>query len=152
MIKKILVRFLATVGACSLLGFGGYVVVSRLRPVLDPPLGHSLPSPDGKYKAMLLIEAGGGAGSGYCDTQVLIIPESYDERIAALKRNRYEVYSGGCDELPGHDGSPKLEWVSDNNLKITLSINSSAQEPEDVRLRKLDDSQQVRVTFVVEPQ
>ena len=98
-------------------------------------------------------------GTGYCDAQVLIVPGSYDERTAALEPNRYrsdvgkyEVFSGPCDDLPNHDRSPKLEWASDNDLKITLSINSTALMPEDFRLKKLDDSQQVRVAFVIASQ
>jgi hypothetical protein len=157
MITKILVRFLAIVGAVSILGFCGYVVIPKLLPILNIPPGHAFPSPDGKYKAVLIIDAGGGGGTGYCLGYVLIVPASYDERIAALERNRwrldvgkYEVYYGPCDELPGHIISPNLEWVSDSNLRITLSIHSTALMPHDFRLRGMDDSHQVRVTFVVD--
>jgi hypothetical protein len=157
MISKVLLRFLAFVGAVSILGFCGYVVIPKLRPMLAPPLTHSFPSPDGKYKAALFIDAGGGIGTGYCQAQVLIVPASYDERTAALERNRdrsdvgkYEVFYGPCDEFSNHVGSPKLDWVSDNNLKIALSINSTALFPHDFRLKKIDSSQQIQVTFVVQ--
>jgi hypothetical protein len=157
MITKILVRFLAIVGAISILGFSGYVVVPILRPVLVPPPGHAFLSPDGKYKAVYVLDAGGGAGGGYCLAQVLIVPASYNERMAPLDRNRwrwdvekYEVFFGPCDSFPDHTGSPKLEWISDNNLKIALSIQSTGLMPHDFRLRGVDDSRQVRVTFVVD--
>jgi hypothetical protein len=157
MITKILVRLLAAVGAVSIIALCGYVVVPRLSSAPGPSASHSFPSPDGKYKAVLFMDAGGGMGTGYCSTKVLIIPKSYDEQKAALERNRYrpdegryEVYSGPCDDFDDHSISPKLNWATDNSLEIDLSINSTALFAHVFHLRKLDDSKQVNVKYVVE--
>jgi hypothetical protein len=157
MITKILVRLLAAVGAVSIIAFCGHVVVPRLASSRGPSASHSFPSPDGKYKAVLFMDAGGGMGTGYCFTKVLIIPKSYDEQKAALERNRdspaegrYEVYSGPCDFFDDHSESPKLNWVADNSLEISLSINSTGLFAHDFHLRKSDDSKQVNVKYVIE--
>jgi hypothetical protein len=161
-IKKILVRVLATVGAISILCVCGYVIFPRV--AFGPPgsftsdtMSHSFPSPDGKYKAVLIMDAGGGAGSGYCNARILIIPASYDEQKAALERNRYipsegryEIFSGICEDFHDHTGSPKLKWLSDDSLEVDLSINSTALFADDLRLRKSDDSKKVNVKYVIE--
>lgn len=157
MIKKLLVRFLATVGAISIVGLGSYVVLRELAPALDPPTSRSFPSPNEKYRAALLTYAGGGAISPYCHNKVLVIPTALDEREAALTPNRYrsgegkyEVYSAPCDSFRDHTNSPKVEWTADDALEITFSINSTALFTQDIRLRKLDDSKQVKVRYIVE--
>src|SRR6267142_1529170 len=157
MIKKVLVGFLATVGAISIVGLAGYVVLRKLAPALDPPTSHSFTSPKGQYRAVLLTDAGGGGISPYCQNKVLVIPTSLNEHQAALTPNRhrsgegkYEVYSAPCDLFQDHNNSPKLEWTADDALEITFSINSTALFTHEVRLRKLDDSKQVNVRYIVE--
>lgn len=154
MVRKVVIGILAAVGVLAVLD---YLVPRHARFVLLPGWSfHSFPSPDAKYKAVYLIDAGGAAGSGYCNAKILIIPESLDERKAALEPNqyradegRYDVFAGPCDSFSDHEASPKLKWASDTSLEITLSINSSALFAEDFSLKKLDDSKQVNVKYVI---
>jgi hypothetical protein len=60
------------------------------------------------------------------------------------------VYSAQCDTFFDHSNSPKLSWTADYALEIMFSINSTALVTSGVRLRKLDDSKQVNVRYVVE--
>jgi hypothetical protein len=86
-----------------------------------------------------------------CANQIAIasrMPRSQLVHTAAA--GSYGVYSAQCDTFRDHSNSPKLRWTADYALEITFSINSTALVTRDVRLRKLDDSKQVNVRYVVE--
>jgi hypothetical protein len=106
-------------------------------------------SPGEKFKATVLTFAGGGALSPYCYEKVSIVPAAATDRDTA--ESRFEIYSGPCDGFaPRNDvieQSPKLNWLSDTELRITISINQTAITPVEVRLKKQDASGKVRVEF-----
>jgi hypothetical protein len=159
MTKKILIGFLATIGAIALLGMCGFILLRELAPTFaTPEVTFSFPSQNGKYNAVILGFAGGGGLSPYCCDKVLVIPSSVDWREAYRTPNkyksgegRYEIFTKQCDSFRDQTGSTKpMNWITDNELQITFSINSSAIFTEDVHLRKLDDSKQVNVKYIVE--
>jgi hypothetical protein len=110
-----------------------------------------LASPGAKFKAAVLTFAGGGALSPYCYEKVSIIPAAATGHDAA--ESRFEIYSRPCDSFAPRNSiieqSPKLDWLSDDELRITISINRTAISPAAVRLKKQDASGNVRVEFLV---
>jgi hypothetical protein len=146
-IKKILIGFLAACGAVSIVALCGYFALGALSSgAMVKPFSHSFPSPDGKYKAVLLTYAGGSAlGDAFCYDKILIVPASISDEIPNA---RYEVYSANCDIFDDHTPSPKLVWTADSTLEIAFSINSTALFGRNVFVKKTDDSKQVVVRYL----
>jgi hypothetical protein len=150
-----IVRITGTTFILLLAIIGGITVVIWFVPK-NPPTPRApdgirfSPSPDAKFKAALLTFAGGGALSPYCYEKVSIVPAAATDHDAA--EDRFEVYSGPCDSFSSTNNiieqSPKLEWLSDTELRITISINSTAMGLRAVRLKKQDASRKVRVAFL----
>ncbi len=136
--KKMLMRFLAAIGALSIAGLGGYFALGALSSGAGvKPFSHSFPSPNGQYKAVLLTFSGGSAlGDAFCYDKILVVPASVSNDVPD---ERYEVYSAQCDLFADHSTSPKLKWTSDSALEITFSINSTALSSRTVRLKKADE-------------
>jgi hypothetical protein len=103
-------------------------------------------SPDEKYKAVKVTMAGGGASS-YCFDSISIVLASYPDSFAERDK-AYEIYSAPCDAFANHEPSPKIEWLSNSALQITVSINSTGFSARTLTLKKLDVTKTVRVTFV----
>jgi hypothetical protein len=99
-------------------------------------------SPDGKYKAVKVTMAGGGA-SPFCFDSIAVVfaayPDSFAERDKA-----YEIYSGPCGSFADHQPSPKIEWFSNAALQITYA-NNSEKKP---KLKDIDVTKIVHVMFV----
>ena len=149
------VRGIAAAFIVLLAIIGGFTVVAYFAPqqYLAPPAPDHVKyvgSPDGKLKAAVLTFAGGGALSPCCYRKVLIVPvAATDQEVAD---SRFEVYSGPCDGFaPRNDiiePSPRLDWLSDTALRITISINATAVQPTKVDMKKQDASGKVRIEFL----
>jgi hypothetical protein len=150
-----IIRSIAAASIMLLAIIGGFTVVAYFAPqryVAAPTPDHIkfVGSPDGKLKAAVLTFAGGGALSPFCYEKVAIIPASATDH--EVTDNRFEVYSGPCHGFaPRNDiiePSPRLDWLSDTALRITISINATAVQPIKVDMKKQDASGKVRIEFL----
>jgi hypothetical protein len=104
------------------------------------------PSPSGHMKAALISRSGGGGISPYCTDAIAVAPASADE--AEIMAEKFEVYSSGdCDTFADHSPSPVLEWVSNEKLRISFSINRTATSMRTVQLRGQDLSGRIGIEF-----
>lgn len=94
-------------------------------------------SPNGLMKAVLVVRAGGGGFSPYCNSSVYVVPGGE----AALTPD-FEVFYGDCATLQEIDG--QVTWLSDQSLRIRISALSG-----EMTFRHTDKSGQVRVDFVL---
>jgi hypothetical protein len=147
-IARILLWILATVGAVVTgLYFIAAGLVTAIPGVKPDRYVSTVLSPNGKFKATKITYTSGGAISPHCDDTILVMPAANPDDVAEREK-RHEVFSAECDSFADHNSSPKVEWISDGNLQITFSINSTALTPNKVSLKKIDASGSVRVNFV----
>ena len=106
----------------------------------------ALTSPDGKYKAVKLTMARDGS-SPFCFDSISIILAAYPDNFAERDK-AYEIYSAPCDSFANHETSPKIEWLSGTALQITHSINATGFTARKEKLKNIDVTKTVHVTFV----
>jgi hypothetical protein len=100
----------------------------------------------GQFKLVHLIYVDGGPlGGTTCVDKVAILPIAAD--TASATNPRYWVFVADCDTFADHSSSPALEWLSDDLLRITASINATAQATKPLNVRKSDASGKVRIQF-----
>ena len=119
--------------------FIGAVVVLRwsiLRVFPDEPTKEFL-SPNGSMKAVVVVRAGGGGISPYCNSSVYVVPSAN-----APLGPEFTVFDGDCVTFQEFDQD--VAWVSDQSLRIGLSALSGK-----MTFRGTDKSGQVRVDFVL---
>lgn len=106
-------------------------------------------SPDGKFKAVKLTIARGGA-SPFCYDNIVVLltvyPDNFDEN-----RKAYEIYAAPCGSFSDGTPSPKIDWLSNTSLQITAAPHSALSDPKTIRRKKIDISKSVHVTFVERP-
>jgi hypothetical protein len=106
-------------------------------------------SPDGKFKAVKLTIARGGV-SPFCYDNIVVLltvyPDDFDEN-----RKAYEVYAAPCGRFFDGTSSPKIEWLSNTSLQITVAPRSPSADAKAVRKKNIDISKSVHVTFVERP-
>jgi hypothetical protein len=99
-------------------------------------------SPDGKYKAVKVTLASGGA-SPFCFDSIAVVfaayPDSFAERDKA-----YEVYSGPCGRFATGEPVPKIEWLSNTALQISYAAVPNTKAP---RTKNIDVTKTVHITF-----
>lgn len=115
----------------------------------EPDSIRSLTSPNGDYRADLLTWAGGGGLSPYCYETLLVTPVTVSVQQAE-SQPRYEVYSGGCGDFSDHSSSPKVSWITNNKIHVSISINETSKFPMTVKLKKTDATDTVQVVFDAE--
>lgn len=105
----------------------------------------SIVSPDGKYKAVTLTMSHGGA-TPFCFDSVAVIlavyPDDFGER-----NKRYEVFAGPCEKFADGAPSPKIEWLSPTQLRITHAATPAMSKTKRVT-NDIDVTNVVHVTFV----
>jgi hypothetical protein len=99
-------------------------------------------SPDGKYKAVRVSLALGGAAP-FCVDTISIFLTVYPDSFAEQESKTYEVYAAPCAPPLQRTALPKIEWLSDAALRITYA--PAAKAP---RLKTIDASRFVHVEFV----
>ena len=140
--KKILVGCLAAIGAFTLGDLGVQLALNRLPYSISADDVYL--SPDQKFKALSFSSWGRDGISPYCDATISVMPAPL---TYGLSDKRYEVFSTRCNSLTGnHEILSKIEWLSNNVLQVTLAVSSEAEV--DVRLKGMDESDQVTVQFV----
>lgn len=108
--------------------------INRLFP--DQPTLASI-SPNGSLKALLVVRAGGGGLSPYCNSSVYVVPTA-----EALPMPDDIVFRGDCVTL--QEFKKQVTWLSDGILQITVPVLLS-----DMYFRSVDKSRRVRVLFAV---
>jgi hypothetical protein len=104
------------------------------------------PSPSGHMRAAHISRSGGGGISPYCTEAIAVAPASADE--ADIRTEKFEVYSSSdCDTFADHSPSPTLEWISNEKLRISFSLNRTAASMRTVQLRGRDLSRRVGIEF-----
>lgn len=110
------------------------------------------PSPSGSHKAVVATWAGGGGISPYCfDRLTVVLAEAPTGE--AVSRSK-AVFEAECDSFGLSKGrirrSPEIKWESDQKLKVTFSILSTALSAATIKLRKQDASGYVAIDYEVE--
>jgi hypothetical protein len=105
-------------------------------------------SPGKSFKAALLNWSGGGGISPYCNSSVAVAPLEASQED--LSRVEFVVFEDeDCDNFISNENSPKIEWVSDSDLRIVFSIKRAEISLRSVRLRRLDASRKVAIQFEI---
>ncbi len=104
-------------------------------------------SPDGRYKAVRITLARGGAAP-FCVDSISIFLSIYPDNFAENDKT-YEVYAASCAAPAKRAALPKVEWLSNTAVQITYAPASAAADAKPPRTEPLDASHFVRVTFVV---
>ena len=139
--KPFIIGFLAVVAVVAAVSV--YVSVAVDKP--DKSVT-AFVSPDGKFKAVKLTMARGGA-SPFCFDSIAIIFAAYPDNFAERDK-AYEIYSGPCGVFTDRAPSPKIEWLSNLGLQITYAVNLAGAGVKQPRLKNIDVTKSVHVTFV----
>lgn len=96
-------------------------------------------SPDGRYKAVRVSLAHGGA----CFDRIAIFLSVYPDSFAESEK-LYTVYAGPCAPKPERADLPKMQWQSNTELQIAYPAS-----PEAARTMKPEDASHfVHVSYV----
>ena len=135
---------------------GTATVVGWFRPLLqdNPPAPRHLsfvPSPDGRFKAVLGWRDGGGAIAPFCYNRVFVLARDAPEGELTDQRNI--VFEGSCAAFTRSGGpagnAPEISWLGPGVLKVSFSTRNAVLSPEVFRLRRLAASGQVAIEFQV---
>lgn len=103
-------------------------------------------SPDGKYKAVRLSLARGGK-EPFCIDSISIFLSVYPDSFAESDK-AYEVFAAPCAEPARRAALPKIEWLSNDAVRITYAASAAASDTMKMRTKPLDASKFVHLTFV----
>jgi hypothetical protein len=103
-------------------------------------------SPDGRYKAVRVTLARGGAAP-FCVDSISIFLSVYPDNFAENDKT-YEVYAAPCAAPAKRAGLPRVDWLSNTAAQITYTPGSPAAGAKPPRMKPLDASHFVHVTFV----
>ncbi|AUG42043.1 hypothetical protein CXP47_19895 [Pseudomonas chlororaphis] len=136
---------LAAIGLFTVLKHGVILLIG----MIDDPddlYTQVYPSPSGRYSAALVSRSGGGAIAPFCSDEVLVFNSLLDVE-EAINSNNYQVYLGECDSFLDHAPSPKVQWVSDSELRVGFALGGARMFSRNVNLRGTDASGNVQVRF-----
>lgn len=103
-------------------------------------------SPDGRYKAVRVSISRGGAAL-FCFDSISILLAVYPDNFAEHDKT-YEIYSAPCAAPAERAASPKVEWLSNTAVRIIYSQGPAGPDTNKRRMKVLDASEFVHVTFV----
>ena len=104
------------------------------------------PSPDGRYKAVRVSLSHGGSAP-FCFHSISIYLAVYPDSFAENEK-AYQVYASPCTMPPNPGEVPKVEWLSNNAVRITYSPAPARLDQNKLRRRAIDASKYVHVTYV----
>ena len=137
--KPFLIGFFVFIAVFAAISFYYVAIVGRPTRTLT-----AITSPDGKYKAVMLSMSHAGL-TPYCFDSVAVIlavyPDDFGER-----NKRYEVFAGPCAKFANGEPSPKIEWLSPTQLRITHAADASTSAKRVTN--DIDVTKVVHVTFV----
>ncbi len=106
-------------------------------------------APDGKYKAVRVSIAGNGSAP-FCFDTISIFLSVYPDNFAERESKSYEVYGAPCAAPSKRTSLPKIEWLSNSQVRITAAPDLSAAGAKPPRMKALDASRFVHVEFVTQ--
>ena len=106
----------------------------------------AMASPDGRYKAVRVTSARGGAAP-FCVDSISIFLSVYPDNFAENDKT-YEVYAAPCAAPAMRAALPKVEWRSNTAVQITYAAASTTAGAKQPRMEAFDASHFVHVTFV----
>ncbi|NWB99255.1 hypothetical protein HX882_25515 [Pseudomonas gingeri] len=105
------------------------------------------PSPNGRYNAVHVWHAGGGALAPFCVDSILVFDSLLDIG-EAVKKADYEIYSSECDVFSDQEASPKIHWASNQSLQVDFAIGATRMYSRKVSLRAFDASGAIQIRFL----
>ena len=140
--KPFLIGFLAAMAAVVAVS----LYIGKTIPKADKSIT-AVASPDGKYKAVRVSIAGSGAAP-FCFDTISIFLAVYPDNFAEREGKTYEVYGAPCAAPAKRAALPKIEWLSNSEVRITTAPDLSATDAKPPRMKALDASRFVHVNFV----
>lgn len=142
-------NFLALVGLLALLAGGARFLLGYFGD--QPYQTKEMRSPDGRYRAVLLNENGGGGISPYCIDTVVVIPA--DVKVDA-RDDAQLVYVGGCgsfrDPVTNNlRNGPDVKWLAAKRLEIRFPQDSVGGVAE-MRLKQYAVKGNVTITYRID--
>jgi len=142
--KRFIVGFLVIVAAVAAFS----IYLSRIVERTDTAVADVL-SPDKTMKAVKLTLSGHGA-SPFCLDSISVMLSAYPDEFAE-SRKEYEVYSGPCGKFASGEASPKVEWRSPTELRISYADVPAASGAHKRVMKAVDVTKSVHVEFVAAP-
>ena len=142
--KPFLIGFLASMAAVVAVS----LYIGKTIPKADKSIT-AMVSPDGKYKAVRVSIAGGGAAP-FCFDTISIFLTIYPDNFAEREGKTYEVYGAPCAAPAKRAALPKIEWLSNSELRVTTAPDLSAADAKPPRMKAFDASKFVHVSFVAQ--
>ena len=141
--KSFIVGFLIVVAAIAVISiYFGFAVDKTAKSVA------AFPSPNGKYKAVEITLARGGARP-FCFDSVSVIFASYPDNFAERDKG-YEVYSAPCGKFADGQASPKIAWRSNTDLQIDY-VDQPTAGLRKATMKAIDVTKIVHVSFSTKP-
>ncbi len=136
---------LAVLGLIVIVVSGGAWMMSRSDARrADADVVESIPAPDGRYKAVVFNENGGGAISPYCFDSVYVSKGDRPDEQAWDDANL--VVNGACGVLVGKPGE-SIRWTSPGELRIAIDSTVGSRGISTLRLSGYAMAGQVRIVF-----
>ena len=142
--KRFIVGFLLVVAAVAAFSIYLSRIVERTETAVADVL-----SPDKSMKAVKLTLAGHGA-SPFCLDSISVMLSAYPDEFAT-SRKEYEVYSAPCARFASGEASPKIEWRSPTELRISYVDVPAASGARKRVMKTIDVTKSVHVEFVAVP-
>jgi hypothetical protein len=139
--KPVLIGFLAAMAAAVAVSIYVGKTISKADKTVT-----AVASPDGKYKAVRVSIAGGGAAP-FCFDTISIFLSVYPDNFAEQESKTYEVYGAPCAAPARRAALPKIEWLSNSQVRITTAPVPAAPDAKPPRMKELDASRFVHVDF-----
>ena len=106
----------------------------------------AVPSPDGRYKAVIFRLSQNGSGP-FCYESVSIYLAAYPNDFAESEQG-YQVYWSPCATPANPADTPAVKWLANNEARITYTQGPAPADPRKLRKRVVDSSKFVKVTYV----
>ena len=106
----------------------------------------AVPSPDGRYKAVVVSLSQGGSAP-FCYDTVSIFLAMYPNDFAESETG-YQVYWSPCATPANPADTPVVKWLANNAAQITYTPGPKPADPRKLRRREVDASRFVKVTYV----
>ena len=106
----------------------------------------AVPSPDGRYKAVVVSLSQGGSAP-FCYDTVSIYLAAYPNDFAESEQG-YQVYWSPCATPANPADTPKVDWLANDQAQITFTQGPPPADPRKLRKRVVDASKYVKVTYV----
>jgi len=106
----------------------------------------AVPSPDGRYKAVVVSLSHGGSAP-FCYDTVSIYLAAYPNDFAESEQG-YQVYWSPCATPANPADTPKVTWLAKDQAQITYTPGPRPADPGKLRRRVVDASKYVKITYV----